>query len=1293
MAEKAELLRKTKSMLRSVLLSAPRGVVAKRIQSEYRSLTGKLIPYQELGFSSLQAFLDSIPDVISSGLGATGEMTYFGRADSSTEHIAKLVAKQKKGKVRRAAPQPLPPMYPQTRRKFFSYQPSSRQPRHYAPPPVPYYKQKKAPLIDRMPPVPGKTVRNELYSVLGKGKIPVQVDINAAHQMGFKSLVSNLAISKNELVEVRGFVHGSPQRKIRRVSSGKIQEFISVLLRESLPSGPTLLCLFVEPTWDVRKNDDVIRLLQDQMCLIVYGLPEVINTPKFHSAKSIAIKSACFEIVRGRSQYLQSQPQSSKGSSIQPPSSKNSPSQMPGKHKPSALGKEVLVSEIKSAPSVSPTLTESQMSDVWKLEAELYGLIKASPNGVWWARVRKMYSETYHKSLATEDLDLVLNMSRIKVENLRVLPENPTLYPVEEKVANPSLVEEKVASPKPVLLPKQVSPKEGEEMPVVLTHVVSPRCFYGYLSSSSSSVDKLCKDMSEYYGGPSDDKTPSELVPGTFYSCRFSQDGRWYRAKLLSAEKDNLHVMYADFGNDEWVSTDCLRVLNEKFCQNPPFAVLMSLCEGTEDQEVLTQLETLLENPVNVLFVKKKSGEDDSGFCVEVNDAALQERLLVLRGPPTPTEPPPLPEEIELPKNTMFSCGITHILTPGSFYIQRIGPEFGDALLVMEDKMGKDFSRSQPADLPEVLVDSLVVHVNKEEDGSLYWYRAKVLSLLPEEKVEVKLVDYGNTDVVARSSLKVLPHKYYQLPQQAVHCCLRGLSEILESPEIFEKFLAYQDEESLTAKVMDSPGTRITLELFDVNDLEKGSINMQLMALGVHISKMAPSLPKVGERVCVNLTDVSSEGVISVQLHGPTMKYLEDLMEQINSKYNEKPTAADYIQDAQEGMECCAKYNDQWYRVRLISVSPDKVAVEYIDSGRRADLERRNLRKALNTSLFSLPPQAVRCVLTGLPPTGGEWKEEAVSTVYEIITAAPSEIEVVSVSGECPVVRMMYKVGEDEEEQDLSTTLSSLPELFGLPPVEKDHSSPEQDNGSVSTDNFEEFTFETDTGGEEEEEEGGKPVQQEEENPEQLQKWEEILSGKVESVFEVLSDPYLKKIGFKLVNVLQANSPNDFWVGPCSSDVEMFQQVLHYHCSRADPSPPLSDVVFAVEVQSKVWARAHSLKENTAFVQLIDTGSTLNLREDTKCVALPPVLSAVPGLALRCCLCGVKPVSGTQWSIEAASMFTQFVIGRTMWAFCSGKCKRDNAPVNLVDLVDTTTGEDIVLSDKLVSLGFARPVF
>ena len=51
-----------------------------------------------------------------------------------------------------------------------------------------------------------------------------------------------------------------------------------------------------------------------------------------------------------------------------------------------------------------------------------------------------------------------------------------------------------------------------EEMPVVLTHVVSPRCFYGYLSSSSSSVDKLCKDMSEYYGVSSECETAMACI-------------------------------------------------------------------------------------------------------------------------------------------------------------------------------------------------------------------------------------------------------------------------------------------------------------------------------------------------------------------------------------------------------------------------------------------------------------------------------------------------------------------------------------------------------------------------------------------------------------------------------------------------------------------------------------------------------------------------------------------------------------------------------------------------------------
>ena len=169
-----------------------------------------------------------------------------------------------------------------------------------------------------------------------------------------------------------------------------------------------------------------------------------------------------------------------------------------------------------------------------------------------------------------------------------------------------------------------------------------------------------------------------------------------------------------------------------------------------------------------------------------------------------------------------------------------------------------------------------------EEDGSTYWYRAKVVSVLPQEsKVEVKLLDYGNTDVVDMKDVMLLPSKFYQLPFQAVHCCLRGLSDFLESPKIYETFMAYQDRlDLLTAKVVAryaralyggceasvlvcftvvscsdihthtcthtrSPGTRVTLELMDQENIEKGSINVQLMSLGTPIAQLSPEMPSV----------------------------------------------------------------------------------------------------------------------------------------------------------------------------------------------------------------------------------------------------------------------------------------------------------------------------------------------------------------------------------------------------------------------------------------------------------------
>lgn len=106
--DKGELLEKTKKDLRSLLISAPRGVPARLLLSDFKMVTGKELPYRQLGFRNLDDLVRAIPDVIQSGMGSTGEMTFFGVANANTQQIARFVKVQKKPKLKKSgAPPPV----------------------------------------------------------------------------------------------------------------------------------------------------------------------------------------------------------------------------------------------------------------------------------------------------------------------------------------------------------------------------------------------------------------------------------------------------------------------------------------------------------------------------------------------------------------------------------------------------------------------------------------------------------------------------------------------------------------------------------------------------------------------------------------------------------------------------------------------------------------------------------------------------------------------------------------------------------------------------------------------------------------------------------------------------------------------------------------------------------------------------------------------------------------------------------------------------------------------------------
>ena len=104
-----KLKKRVKSDVRSVLISAPRGVLKRNFRREYMGLVGSDIPLSQLGYNSLDDFVYHNRDVVREGAGPTGEPTYFVVANAETQHVADLVSKQKKpslSKLRKAAPKP-----------------------------------------------------------------------------------------------------------------------------------------------------------------------------------------------------------------------------------------------------------------------------------------------------------------------------------------------------------------------------------------------------------------------------------------------------------------------------------------------------------------------------------------------------------------------------------------------------------------------------------------------------------------------------------------------------------------------------------------------------------------------------------------------------------------------------------------------------------------------------------------------------------------------------------------------------------------------------------------------------------------------------------------------------------------------------------------------------------------------------------------------------------------------------------------------------------------------------------
>nr|XP_019964726.1 PREDICTED: tudor domain-containing protein 15-like [Paralichthys olivaceus] len=153
------------------------------------------------------------------------------------------------------------------------------------------------------------------------------------------------------------------------------------------------------------------------------------------------------------------------------------------------------------------------------------------------------------------------------------------------------------------------------------------------------------------------------------------------------------------------------------------------------------------------------------------------------------TETPQLPclPDKEISAGLRAKCFVSHINSIDSFFLQLSDDE--PAILKMCEDLNSSILRSSLKAAVSVRINDVVLAVY-EEDGALY--RSLVKGSEGTSCFAVEFVDYGNSAVVEKENIHLIPKKYLSQPRFSIFCCLLDTS-------------AFESDASFTDAVMEKP--------------------------------------------------------------------------------------------------------------------------------------------------------------------------------------------------------------------------------------------------------------------------------------------------------------------------------------------------------------------------------------------------------------------------------------------------------------------------------------------------------
>ncbi|XP_006815565.1 tudor domain-containing protein 1-like [Saccoglossus kowalevskii] len=364
-----------------------------------------------------------------------------------------------------------------------------------------------------------------------------------------------------------------------------------------------------------------------------------------------------------------------------------------------------------------------------------------------------------------------------------------------------------------------------------------------------------------------------------------------------------------------------------------------------------------------------------------------------------------------VPNKPSFEVLVTEFDNPSSFWCQLVIEKNVIDLTVMMDRMNTLYhgSENQTDLVYTPVINGLCAAQFSGDQG---WYRARVLDINPDNTVHVQFVDFGNKELVQKSSLRKLNDEFCQFPIQGLKCSLGGIE-----PMDTQKGWSDDAKELVKSKLLNQKcSTQYERRMGDTHELwvcdpspdnhDPGSVINDLMK---HLKFAKAKSSKVAEPTQSSMLKMESSRRVILASHLPKLQvkksgyfpvmctYIEHpqsfymklydldqlkrqaaIQEDINDMC--KNTAYIAFEPQVDELVCAfCKTESWWYRGIVKAVKGDEALVQYCDFGNHETIPKTLLRLCKQDH-SALPIQAVHCTLAGVVPINEEsrWTNSAI---------------------------------------------------------------------------------------------------------------------------------------------------------------------------------------------------------------------------------------------------------------------------------------------------------------------------